>query len=99
MNTARQAEDILDAWMFADERRLGAAVRNASLSASGTYPDSGLEEERKEILESVLERLSVHAEKGVFPEFSQIRGAVALLRHLSSTPSEKLFRQDLGIFS
>jgi hypothetical protein len=98
MNTARHAEDILEAWMFADEHRLEAAVRNASPSAPDGYPDSGLDEERKELLESIVERLSVHAEKGVFPEFSQIRGAIALLRHLSSTPSEKIFRTEFGNF-
>jgi hypothetical protein len=45
MNTARHAEAILEAWIFADQARLEAALRSASLSASDAHTDSRLDEE------------------------------------------------------
>jgi len=99
MNTACHAEAILEAWMFADQSGLEAALRNASLSASHACAGSHLDEERTELLESLVEKLNVLAYKGVLPEFSQVRGAVTLLRHLSSARAEHSIRPEFRNFN
>jgi hypothetical protein len=85
MNTARHAEAILEAWMFADQSRLETALKSASPSASDAHAGSRLDEERKELLETIVEELNALTLEGALPEYSQIRGAVSLLRHLGST--------------
>jgi hypothetical protein len=85
--------------MFADKCRLETALRSASLSVSRARTDSPLDEEKKELLETIVEKLNVLAYKGAWPEFSQVRGAVTLLRHLSSARAEHSIRTGLRNFS
>jgi hypothetical protein len=99
MNTAGHAEAILEAWMFADQCRLEAALKNASISASHAHSDSRLEEERKELLKTIIEELNALTHEGALPKYSQVRGAVSLLRHLSSTLEENRIQAEFRAFN
>ena len=82
MTTAQHANNILDAWRFQDHSTLGAALESASNSR--VVPTSGLESERGELLESIVEHLRKLSSQDQLPAAAGRNGALALLSHLSS---------------
>ncbi len=99
MNAALHAEAILEAWKAADPSKLETALLDASLPAPHDPTDCHLDEERQELLETIVENLSVLAHTGVLPKYSQIRGSLTLLRHLSSSCAEDTIQTGSRTFS
>jgi hypothetical protein len=99
MNAGLHAEAILKAWMAADRSQLETALMDASLPANRDHTDCHLDEERHELLETIVENLSVHTHTGVLPKYSQIRGSLTLLRHLCVPSAENTIQTGSRTFS
>lgn len=86
MSVAEHAENILSAWIIADQQRLEAELKNALSRCKQGKRGSGLESERHELLESIAEHFQRLPSDKRFCS-SQARAPFALLRHLTQHDS------------
>lgn len=82
MNVAQHASNILDAWHNAPS--LEAALESASHARIATRPDSNVESERGELLESIVDHLRLLASRNELTDPAKRNGALTLLSHLSA---------------
>ncbi|HLH01606.1 MAG TPA: hypothetical protein VKX25_02465 [Bryobacteraceae bacterium] len=82
MTIAQHATNILDAWKLQDYSGLGAALDSASVSRT-SQKAAGIESERGEVLESIVDHLRQLANREVIPAPAGRNGALSLLAHLS----------------
>lgn len=78
MSTAQHAGRILEAWSRADAAALANEVEDALSACKLVRPLSALEEEQRELLESVAERFRYSQAS------PRTEAGVALLRHLQA---------------
>ena len=93
MNIAQHASNILEAWKVRDTSGLGAALETASASCQRAPSVSRLENEREEMLQSIVEHLRGLSSANDLPDQSNGSGAIALLYHLSSSSQQKKIAQ------
>ncbi|HEX4166281.1 MAG TPA: hypothetical protein VHZ55_12505 [Bryobacteraceae bacterium] len=97
MNTAQHADRILSAWRTADRIALKDALLSARHSCDCLRSVSRLDNEKQEVLESVVEHLQTFERQEQFPAYSTAAGAATLLAHLCSDFSERnIYRLDLA---
>lgn len=93
MNIAQHASNILEAWKVRDTSGLGAALETASASCKAAPSVSRLENEKEEMLQSIVEHLRGLSSVNDLPDQSKGSGAIALLYHLSSSSQQRKFSQ------
>ena len=81
MNTAEQAERLLQAWTIADRTSLNQALKVAYNSCQTAHPISQFERERQEVLQSIVEHLRCLNNSDAHLALESC-GAFTLLRHL-----------------
>ena len=84
MDIAQHADQILQAWKVEDDPSMQAALHSALGSCSGVRTASLLDQERRQLLQTVAEHLQSLGNKGSLPAFSKRSGAQTLLHHLRS---------------
>ncbi len=89
MNAAQHASQILEAWRRKDRCNLESVLDRAFLSCTASRHVSRLENEREELLWSIVEHLKEANLEGTLPEYSVGSGARALLSHLSANSRSK----------
>jgi len=83
MSASHYAGRILDAWTHADYGQFEAELERAAIRCQTERPPSVLEDERRELLESVVTSLRrLRAEQGGW-QVQRMKAPMDLLRHLS----------------
>jgi len=86
LNTGQHAGHILKAWKRgSDLLEFDTALKTAWASYKATRSISRLEDERQEVLKTVVEHLRDLRAAGERPAYSRSSGAVTLLSHLSDS--------------
>jgi hypothetical protein len=86
MNTARYAKEILNAWQIGDWNALRDALARALQMLRKVKSISRLDQEREEMLQSVISELQQLDRQHSLPTFTEASGTAVLLEHLSSFP-------------
>jgi hypothetical protein len=82
MSISEHAENILSAWVVADQQRFECEVQKALSSCKGAKTRSVLESERHELLESIAEHFQTLPSDKRFSR-SESQASFVLLHHLS----------------
>ncbi len=100
MNTAQHAGRILNAWKTADDAALADALGTAQRSCHSVRSVNRFENEKQEVLESVIEHLQMFQRTEQLPAYSRAAAAATLLAHLSSDLTDQnIYRTEHAFYT
>ncbi len=88
MTVAQYAENILSAWTVADHPRFEAEVASALLSCQTSDLDSGVEYERRQVLQGIAEHFERLRARQELVDCA-VSSGLLLLHHLRNNPIRK----------